>query len=462
MHIDLFSGMGGFALAAKWAGFKTVVMCEINEKLRGFLEAEWRVPVIPDIREFIVACEEFVHIAKNERFLRVTQDVSRAIQHILVSGENDIQKSDAGKIGNITGGESKKFLTTTGGNVSAAGKIEWSSCVWIMLTIMGQKSGRSITIPPFGRSQLREDCQTIFRYYVITATTQNKYTAYVHIKRPTILSAGVPCQPASLAGNRRGEEDPRWLWGEAIAACRYINPTWALFENPPGIITMGLDGILADLEGIGYEVGLVDIPACAVDSPQLRHRVWIVAHRNTAYGEVKPENEICSGRNAPHDGPRCGELAHRTGQGPQGAEPAGGTRPDGRSAEYAERGDVGNGDRESRKRRAKQYEPGCQEGGTRDQSCGATTRDVADGNKLDRRCRTRRQDRAQVDNGSHWSDYEWIACADGKVRRTKPGLGGLVDGISARIRRPALEALGNAIVPQVAYEIMLAIKESEA
>ena len=30
-HLDLFSGIGGFALAARWAGIETVAFCEIEE-----------------------------------------------------------------------------------------------------------------------------------------------------------------------------------------------------------------------------------------------------------------------------------------------------------------------------------------------------------------------------------------------------------------------------------------------
>ena len=53
-HVDLFSGIGGFALAAKWAGFKTVIFCEIDEYCQAVLKKHWpEIPIIGDIKEFL-------------------------------------------------------------------------------------------------------------------------------------------------------------------------------------------------------------------------------------------------------------------------------------------------------------------------------------------------------------------------------------------------------------------------
>ena len=93
-----------------------------------------------------------------------------------------------------------------------------------------------------------------------------------------LLTGGVPCQPASRAGKQGGKGDMRWLWPEAIRVVGEALPRWCLFENPPGIYDVGIDRILSDLEGIGYETGIIEIPACAVNAPQLRQRVWIVGH----------------------------------------------------------------------------------------------------------------------------------------------------------------------------------------
>lgn len=51
-HLDLFSGIGGFALAAQWAGFETVAFCEIEDFPRKVLEKNFPgVPIHRDIRD---------------------------------------------------------------------------------------------------------------------------------------------------------------------------------------------------------------------------------------------------------------------------------------------------------------------------------------------------------------------------------------------------------------------------
>jgi len=97
-----------------------------------------------------------------------------------------------------------------------------------------------------------------------------------------LISGGPPCQPASVAGKRRGEADDRWLWPEALRVVAALRPKWCLFENPPGILSLqgGLpfESVLLDLEAQGYEVQAFIIPACGVEAPHERYRVWIVAH----------------------------------------------------------------------------------------------------------------------------------------------------------------------------------------
>lgn len=49
-HIDLFSGIGGFALAAQWAGFKTICFSEIDPYASAVLRKHWpEVPNLGDI-----------------------------------------------------------------------------------------------------------------------------------------------------------------------------------------------------------------------------------------------------------------------------------------------------------------------------------------------------------------------------------------------------------------------------
>lgn len=100
-----------------------------------------------------------------------------------------------------------------------------------------------------------------------------------------IITGGFPCQPASLAGKRQGTKDHRWLWPEMLRVIRESQPRFVLGENVPGLLSLEgglvLDQIYTDLETEGYEVAPpIVFPACGVDAPHLRYRVWIVAHSN--------------------------------------------------------------------------------------------------------------------------------------------------------------------------------------
>jgi len=107
---------------------------------------------------------------------------------------------------------------------------------------------------------------------------------------PDVIVGGYPCQPFSLAGVRRGEEDDRHLWPEVRRLVKEIRPTWCIFENVAGHITMGLDQVLSDLEAEDYSARPFVIPACGVDAPHRRDRVWIVA--NTRH---QPRQDSISG-----------------------------------------------------------------------------------------------------------------------------------------------------------------------
>lgn len=101
-----------------------------------------------------------------------------------------------------------------------------------------------------------------------------------------VLTGGFPCQPFSLAGKRKGTDDNRYLWPEMLRAIRELAPRWVVGENVFGIVNWS-DGLVfeqvcADLEDEGYEVQPYLIPACAVDAPHRRDRVWFVAHRRNA------------------------------------------------------------------------------------------------------------------------------------------------------------------------------------
>lgn len=117
-----------------------------------------------------------------------------------------------------------------------------------------------------------------------------------------IISGGFPCQPFSLAGKRKGTSDERYLWGEMLRAICEIKPTWVIAENVFGITNIdgGLvfEQVCLDLETEGYEVQPFIIPACAKNAPHRRDRCWFVAfntksHRSATIGKVctRQDNE---------------------------------------------------------------------------------------------------------------------------------------------------------------------------
>lgn len=98
-----------------------------------------------------------------------------------------------------------------------------------------------------------------------------------------ILTGGFPCQPYSLSGNRQGSNDERALWGEMFRVVKEVEPSFVVAENVYGIINIedGLvfEGVCLDLESQDYEVQPYIIPACAINAPHQRNRVWIVAKK---------------------------------------------------------------------------------------------------------------------------------------------------------------------------------------
>ena len=96
-----------------------------------------------------------------------------------------------------------------------------------------------------------------------------------------ILTGGFPCQPFSCAGRRKGERDDRHLWPAMCNVISRCRPAWVVGENVTGIISLALDGVLADLESIGYSAQPIVVPACAANTPHVRNRVYILAHSDS-------------------------------------------------------------------------------------------------------------------------------------------------------------------------------------
>jgi len=113
-----------------------------------------------------------------------------------------------------------------------------------------------------------------------TDIKKSNFTKYAN--RIDILTGGFPCQPYSSAGKRLGKEDDRHLWPEMLRAIREIQPRWVVGENVRGLTNWNgglvFDEVQADLEAQGYEITPFLLPACAVNAPHRRDRIWFVAY----------------------------------------------------------------------------------------------------------------------------------------------------------------------------------------
>lgn len=97
-----------------------------------------------------------------------------------------------------------------------------------------------------------------------------------------IVCGGVPCQPASLAGKQRGEADERWLWPDAIRIVDETRPRAFLWENVPGLRTLSdgraFAGVVGAFTALGYRVEWHHLSAADVGASHKRERIWIVGY----------------------------------------------------------------------------------------------------------------------------------------------------------------------------------------
>jgi DNA (cytosine-5)-methyltransferase 1 len=243
-----------------------------------------------------------------------------------------------------------------------------------------------------------------------------------------LITGGFPCQPYSLAGERRGNEDDRALWPQMLRVISEARPTWVLGENVPGIITLALDGVLAELEAQGYACETLSIPACGVDARHRRERIWIVAHATGSRINGK-SRDICEAQWG-SGGALCGKSVGSS-------ENVGNSESNGwrKGEPNARRGN---------ERTCAREKPG-----SRNNDCA-----LADSVQW-------RLPESKLESGEEWASgaSEWTRTAGACRWPTEPNVGRVAHGVSRRVDR--LRGLGNAIVPQVAAEIIRCIKEIE-
>jgi DNA (cytosine-5)-methyltransferase 1 len=302
---------------------------------------------------------------------------------------------------------------------------------------------------PFGQKVLKHYWPNAESFTDITKTDFTKYANQIDI-----LTGGFPCQPYSVAGKRKGKEDDRHLWPEMLRAIREIKPRYIVGENVSGLVSwdrgLVFEEVQTDLEAEGYEVQAVLLPACAVDAPHRRDRVWFVAYsENNRRGRW--ENKQCS------NGER--EFFQRECKG----SPMG-NKTQGCSREWT------TPDAESGRQRGLRNES--ETTGTRESDkpfgsfcgvCDATNTDNErlQGGKIIRGIagigeKPYKQPTRCVP--SNWQEFP----TQSPICHGNDGLSTRLDGITfPKWRNESIKAAGNAIVPQIAFEIFKVINQLE-
>jgi len=260
-------------------------------------------------------------------------------------------------------------------------------------------------------------CQQVLSYHFPKANKHGniKETDFtIYRGKCDIVTGGFPCQPYSLAGKRKGKEDDRHLWPEMLRAIREIQPRWVVGENVFGLINwsggMVFDEVQADLEAEGYEVWPYVLPACAVNAPHRRDRVWFVAYAKN------------------NDNRKQGGAINRTGKDEQGWH----TKVLAEFTGHGNNGDVTHP---------------CNQGLQGSQDNGNTGKIRENGNKQFAGCLP-----------SDWAQFP----TQSPICTGNDGVPVGLDGITfPKWRNESIKAAGNAVVPQVVYEIFKAINEYE-
>jgi len=298
-----------------------------------------------------------------------------------------------------------------------------------------------------------------------------------------VWTGSCPCQPFSAAGKRKGESDERHLWPEFRRLIDECRPPVVFGEQVASKLGRAwLAGVQADLEALGYAFGAADLCAAGIGAPHIRQRLFWVAYRS---GEGLSERISNAGVQREAGCAQQGEASELCG------DDGGVAYSPGRDTSEVQRG--GGEDLQRSRQHGLQPEDSgtsgvgdsqCQDGGrgdTGEQGQASSVRrdrpaiDGATGGV--RRCEDQRSEYSQGDRweqggaesvrripavrrceSGFWAEADYLYCSDGKYRPVEPGTFPLASGIPARVAK--LRGLGNAIVPQVAAQFVIAFMQS--
>lgn len=134
-----------------------------------------------------------------------------------------------------------------------------------------------------GQIELDEVCQKLLklRWPKVPKGRNIKNVKKEKLPKADVIAGGPPCQGFSIAGKQRGKADDRYLWPAMFEIIKSVKPRYVLFENVTGIVKLALDDVLTDLESENYTCWTFNIPACGINAPHKRERIWIIAYSNS-------------------------------------------------------------------------------------------------------------------------------------------------------------------------------------
>jgi DNA (cytosine-5)-methyltransferase 1 len=262
---------------------------------------------------------------------------------------------------------------------------------------------------PFPRKVLNHYWPNSISYEDITKTDFS-----IHRGTIDILTGGFPCQPYSSAGKRLGKEDERHLWPHMLRVISEVKPTYVVGENVRGLTNWNggvvFEEVCVDLESQGYTVQPILLPACAVGAPHRRDRVWFVASNSNSIRQYECE---------------CDNEEQPSKRGINALNDI---------TENVQQGNVTNSN-----------------------SWGIQTRSQREVLEQSNRKTSKRF--INVERGNKWKNFP----TESPICSGDDGLSFELDRITfSKLRKESLKGYGNAIVPQVAYEIFKVIAEMDA
>ena len=302
--------------------------------------------------------------------------------------------------------------------------------------------------------------QKVLKHYWPNAISYNDITKTdftIHRGAIDILTGGFPCQPYSNAGKRLGKEDERHLWPEMLRAIREIQPSYVVGENVRGLTNwnggMVFDEVQSDLEAQGYEVLPFLLPACAVNAPHRRDRIWFVA---------KSGNIGCNNRSDNRK-----ERHLQTNEGIATKDKSERSRWVSGISKISSNATNAGGEQ------LQEWSPESIAQDRKENKSGMDDRAKRSGNirnatDTDNKLRKRRSDTIRSKKTERhvsppfcregWQNFQ----TESPLCNGNDGLSGRLDGVTfSKWRQESIKAGGNAIVPQVALQIFKAIEETD-